>query len=301
MDSWHSYPKVFALGHRAITDLLDGIVLIQEKVDGSQFSFGVNEAGAVHVRSKGRVFDVDLPDGMFTLAAARVKELAPSLVPGWTYRGEYLNKPKHNALAYDRTPRGNIILFDVSTGVEAYLGYAQLEAEAARLGLEVVPTLYHGPGRLLAIDDIAALLDGTSVLGGMREGVVIKNYTRFSEDGHALMGKFVSEVFKEVHRRDWTKSNPSSGDILDQLLEQFRTEARWVKAVQHLREAGVLQTDPRDIGPLMAEAKRDFLEECEVEVKGMLWAWAKKKVLDRVTRGLPEWYKKQLLEGQFKP
>lgn len=42
-DSWHSYPSTFALGHRAIADLLLDPVLVEEKVDGSQFSFGVFE------------------------------------------------------------------------------------------------------------------------------------------------------------------------------------------------------------------------------------------------------------------
>jgi hypothetical protein len=41
MTSWHSYPKLYAMGHRAIADLLLDDVIVQEKVDGSQFSFGL--------------------------------------------------------------------------------------------------------------------------------------------------------------------------------------------------------------------------------------------------------------------
>jgi hypothetical protein len=36
MNSWHSYPSIFTLGHSAISDLLDGPVCVEEKVDGSQ-------------------------------------------------------------------------------------------------------------------------------------------------------------------------------------------------------------------------------------------------------------------------
>ena len=36
-----SYPKIYSLGHAAILDLLDGRVIVEEKVDGSQFSFGL--------------------------------------------------------------------------------------------------------------------------------------------------------------------------------------------------------------------------------------------------------------------
>jgi ATP-dependent RNA circularization protein (DNA/RNA ligase family) len=37
-----SYPSIYALGHRAIRELFDGPVVVEEKIDGSQFSFGVS-------------------------------------------------------------------------------------------------------------------------------------------------------------------------------------------------------------------------------------------------------------------
>ena len=39
--SWHSYPKVYAIGHAYLGALFDGEVVVTEKVDGSQFSFGI--------------------------------------------------------------------------------------------------------------------------------------------------------------------------------------------------------------------------------------------------------------------
>lgn len=41
MSSYKSYPKVYNLGHSAIKDLFHDEVVIQEKLDGSQFSFGI--------------------------------------------------------------------------------------------------------------------------------------------------------------------------------------------------------------------------------------------------------------------
>ena len=48
-----SYPKVFNLGHAAMADLLGGNVVVQEKVDGSQFSFARTDSGQLLFRSKG--------------------------------------------------------------------------------------------------------------------------------------------------------------------------------------------------------------------------------------------------------
>lgn len=45
MESWHSYPSIYNLGHRYIADLLTVPVIVEEKIDGSQFSFGLDEEG----------------------------------------------------------------------------------------------------------------------------------------------------------------------------------------------------------------------------------------------------------------
>jgi hypothetical protein len=55
MNSWHSYPSIYNLGHRALQDLLTVSVNVEEKVDGSQFSFGITEEGEIKLRSKGAV------------------------------------------------------------------------------------------------------------------------------------------------------------------------------------------------------------------------------------------------------
>ena len=47
--SWHSYPSIFALGHRALAELFLDPVVVEEKVDGSQFSFGLFEENGEHI------------------------------------------------------------------------------------------------------------------------------------------------------------------------------------------------------------------------------------------------------------
>ncbi|KKK61001.1 hypothetical protein LCGC14_3018710, partial [marine sediment metagenome] len=221
------------------------------------------------------------------------------LRPGWTYRAECLHKPRHNVICYDRVPRGHVILFDVDGGEEAYLAHNHKLDEAERLGLECVPLLH--VGKVDSADELRALLAATSVLGGSKvEGVVAKNYRRFAADGHALMGKHVSEEFKEVHKKDWRLRNPNQLDVLEDIVASLRTPARWSKAVLHLRERGELEDGPRDIGPLLKEVNRDVLEEEGEAVREKLFKWAWKKTISRgITRGLPEWYKERLLERQF--
>lgn len=304
MSSWHSYPSIYNLGHKAIADLLKAPVIVEEKIDGSQFSFGRFDSeeftSSIQCRSKGAVLHIDAPEKMFARAIESVRERIELLHPGWTYRGEYLQKPKHNALAYDRTPVGHIIIFDINTDEETYLGPSDKAREAERIGLECVPVLFQG-----MIEDIQTfrmLLDTVSVLGGQKiEGVVVKplSYDLFGRDHKCLMGKFVSEAFKETHAASWKAANPNNGDILMTLGSAYTTQARWMKAMQHLREAGQLEDSPRDIGKLIKEVPQDILKECEDEIKAKLFGWAWPQIARMSTRGLPEWYKGELLKLQF--
>lgn len=292
-----SYPSIYAIGHAALTSLLEGPVVVQEKIDGSQFSFGMFD-GELRCRSKGAPLHIEAPERMFTAAIDSVKSIAHLLVDGWTYRAEYLAKPRHNALAYDRIPAGHLILFDINTGLESYVTARELQDYAVHLGLEAVPILHHG-----YLDDmnvLRELLDTTSVLGGQKiEGVVIKNYAQFGRDKKVLMGKFVSEAFKEVHAANWKESNPHHGDIIQMLVGKYRTPARWAKAVQHLREAGTLEASPRDIGPLIREVNTDIEKECAEEIAKALYDWAIPSVRRGATAGLPEWWKEELMKAQF--
>lgn len=295
--SYHSYPKVHALGHRGIAEILQEPVIVEEKIDGSQFSFGVFN-GELKCRSKGQQIVVDAPEKLFNHAVATAIELAPVLHDGWTYRAEYLQKPKHNTINYARVPAKHLIVFDINTGHEHYMTREEKEAEAARVGLEFVPCFFQG--MIESLDQLREFMDSESILGNEKiEGVVIKNYARFSLDGKVMIGKVVRDGFHERNCAEFRKANPKSKDIVSNLIDVYRTEARWEKAAQHIAESGKLEGDPRDIGALLKEAQRDTLDECRDEIKDALFQWAWPQIQRGIVAGLPEWYKAKLLAEQF--
>ncbi len=292
-----SYPEVFAIGHKMIEGLFSGPVVVEEKIDGSQFSFGVLE-GELFCRSKGKNLILDAPEKMFVKAVMSVELVANKLHSGWIYRGEYLEKPKHNTLAYDRVPALHIIGFDIMTGLEEYLTPAEKRAEFGRLGFECVPVLHEGA--VESLEMLNGFLERVSVLGGCKiEGVVVKNYSLFTQEKKVAIGKYVSEGFKEIHGGEWRQNNPTGADIVDQLIERYKTPARWQKAVQHLTEAGTLEGSPRDIGALMREIPEDTAKECEDEIKEILYSHFWPKIRRGITAGVPEWYKQELAKRAF--
>jgi hypothetical protein len=291
------YPKIYHIGHRAIRELFDGPVVVQEKIDGSQFSFGVRD-GELFCRSRKKALDIAAPDGMFALAVTRAISLKDKLNEGCVFRCEYLRSPRHNTLAYDRVPKGNLMLFDVEYGGQNYLNHDELEMWAEELGIEVVPEFYCGDG--VQIKTIGEFLERNSALGGCKiEGIVVKNYERWCPDGMTMMGKYVSEDFKELHQKNPDHKAPANADIFEKLNATLRSEARWTKAMHHLRDEGELQWEPQDIPKLIHFVQEDIQAECMHEIHALLWGWAKRKAMKGAVGGLPEWYKRQLLEAQF--
>ena len=162
MEKLASYPKVYALGHDNIKELFMDDVIVQEKVDGSQFSFGVFDGG-LKCRSRGKQIIINAPDKMFFNAIESLQLIKNKLHEGWLYRGEYLQKPHHNTLSYDRIPKYNIIIFDINIGEEEYLNYKDVKKECERIGLECVPKFYEG--KINNVEDVLNLLDTVSILG----------------------------------------------------------------------------------------------------------------------------------------
>jgi len=293
-----AFPKIFAIGTDYIRDLFNEAVEVTEKVDGSQFVFGkVN--GTLYIRSKGAELFTANPEKMFAEAISYVDSIQDRMPEGIIYYTEYLKKPRHNTLTYSRVPKNHLILFGVKDVTHKF--YTNIQEHADRLEIESIPVIK--VGMISNHQEVFDLIDRESVLGGAKvEGVVVKNYYRqFLLGGQPMplmVGKYVSEQFKEVHRDRWGKEETGSSRI-DVFMKSFRTEARWEKAVQHLAEKGELVNEPKDIGVLFKEIHTDIQEEEKENIKNFLWQEYKDQIKRTACAGFPEWYKKRLVERNF--
>ena len=294
-----SYSKVYALGHAAVLDILNKPVVIQEKLDGSQFSFMLDMDGRLWMRSRGANINPQQPPKLFDKAVDTVRSRQDMLLPGAVYRSEAVCTKKHNTLAYGRIPEGGLALFDIDiNGLQNYVEIETLHNEAARIGLECVPTFKQA--KISSLDEVVELMDRESFLGGPKvEGIVFKSRELFTFDGKAMMAKHVSEEFKEKHRGNPEYKITGRTELLLEISNHLTTEARWQKAVQHLAEQDKLLGEPKDIGSIVAEVQRDVLEEEGDWIKEKLMQWAWRTIRKRVAYGLPEWYKNKLAANHF--
>lgn len=294
-----SYTKVLTVGSSGTEDALTGEVIIQEKVDGSLFCFGWNEDWEPVIRSKGKVMDIDGPEKMFQKAVdqfKRIIEEGASLKDIYFYC-EYLEKPKHNVLAYEKAPTSNLVLFDVMQGGK-WLDRKAIEIFASSFNIDLIPELFSG---VATVDTIKELLTTQSYLGGqVVEGVVIKNYHQTLLLGgqvFPLFTKYVREEFKEKHATEWKYKGPSKGQGVFEYIQSFLAEPRWQKAIIHMKEKGELTNSPKDIGPLMKMVEEDVFAEEEQNIKDYLFKTYKEDIARAALRGFPAWYKNKLLEN----
>lgn len=295
-----AFPKIFAVGTQYIADLFKEDVEITEKLDGSQFGFGKFN-GQLACRSKGMIQHIEAPDKMFEKAVEYVKTIENKLPEGVLFYAEYLQKPKHSTLTYDSVPKNNLALFGVRYDDDRFEDdYDKLKEWATRLDIDIVPIIFKG--KINSADELLTMLETDSFLGGQKvEGVVVKRYKEWLFGGqimHIMGGKFVSERFKEVHKKEWKYENTGSGKW-EAIMQSYKTEARWNKAIMHLKERGEFTESPKDIGALMKEVREDLTIEEKENIKEQLWQLHSPQLLRVATAGLPEWYKEKLLKDNF--
>lgn len=295
MKSVPGYTKVLTLGSAYTENALVGDVIVQEKVDGSQFSFGINEDEELVMRSKGQELFSNNFAPMFEKCVKYVTSLKLEVPPDTYFYCEYLQRPKHNTLKYTKEPLNNLILFDILTSGRLVDRPALIDW-ATKLNIDIIPELFRGT---VDVPRIKSFLTIESFLGGeLIEGVVIKNYIQTIFLGGKvtpLFTKYVREDFKERNADEW-KTKKSGGGI-PEFIASFNSPARWEKAVIHAREKGELSVSPKDIGMLMKMVAEDVREEETENIKNHLLNYYLDDILRASVRGIPEWYKNKLLEN----
>jgi hypothetical protein len=297
-----SYSKVLTLGALGTEQALSGTVVMEEKVDGSQFAWGIDENGEIGCRSHHQQIVMDAA-GMFAEAADHVCQMETRLKADWDYYErrpiwfycEYLRKPRQNTLSYNRIPKNHLVLFDVKHGNE-WVAPGELCYWADAYEIDTIPMFWWGEGA--SLDTVKSWLTRESYLGGpIVEGVVVKNYEQLIAIGgttYPLFCKLVNEAFKERNAKEWKQNG--NKNRLQELMESYCTQARWQKAVQRLEEQGQLEHSPRDIGALMRAVGTDLLEEEGETIKAELFKLFWKDIVRTAQYGLAEWYKAQLAE-----
>ena len=240
--TFKKYPEIERLGHEDNREILlydDDTIVIEEKVDGGNGSFWLEEDG-IHFGSRNRDLTTDKDVKTFARQQIQLKEHLESMEkegikinPDYIYYVEWMAE---HTIRYTSAPY--VIAFDIrlkramnEDDYGLFLGRDTRENEFERLRIENVPCVWRGNVTELKKLNINELIPKSKYYSGWAEGIVIKNYCRKSRNGnHQLYAKVVREEFKEDNKAVFGSVRQSVSDT-DKIVEEFCTEARVRKAV----------------------------------------------------------------------
>lgn len=277
------FPKIYRLGHKEVKDILDGPVEVTEKIDGSQISFGVLDKKLV-VRSKNTEINPADVQNQFRNSYQSIQRIFSEgkLEEGYFYYGEAVRGFRHNVITYHRIPKGHIALYSVRKPDGTFEpDFKVIENTAHSFGIDPVPLKHIGTISEQELEDI---LKQDSFYGPRMEGLVIKSSRKKFE-----MAKLVRADFKEISRHVIKNTIPLEQRI-SELFLQYKTHARWNKAIQHYLDAGNDPEDKKVIPSLIHEVIQDILEEEGDTIKNTLFAMFRKQFIRTVTEGLADYY-----------
>ena len=189
------------LAPREVSDLLASDVIVEEKVDGANLGFSVDEDGTLRGQNRGSYLNLDAPQGQWKplkrWLATRHRALAQALKPNLLLFGEWCYAL--HSVRYTRLPDW-FLAFDVYDRQQGAFWSADRRTELAkRLDIQTVPELGRGHYDLARLK---ALLGKSQVADGAAEGLYVRR-----EVGGVLTAraKLVRAEFAQAIDEHWSK------------------------------------------------------------------------------------------------
>jgi len=189
------------LGAAEAGSFLTSEVVVEEKVDGANLGFSVDEHGTLRGQNRGSYLDLEAPTGQWKLLkrwlVMRRDALAESLGPDLMLFGEWCYAV--HSVRYTRLPDWFLAfdVYDRSSG--EFWSIDRRDELASRLDLAVVPELARGR---FDLDGLNKYLGGSSLVDGPAEGI----YVRREQSGRLLQrAKLVRAEFVQAIDEHWSK------------------------------------------------------------------------------------------------
>ena len=221
------------------------MISIQEKIDGSNAHFTVEENG-FDCRSNGCILNEhNHLKGFYFYVADLVKKKA--FPKGIKIYGEWLT-PHH--CEYPAECYGKFYVFDIMEN-GAYWEQTEVKKFCEQHDLHYVPVFYEGP--FSNWKDVLSYVGKTDLGGESGEGVVIKNMSRLNQDSKPFYVKAVDTVYQETNRARDSVIAVSIEDLNKQ-AEQYEavrsivTEARVRKIILKMIDENQLPANYREMG-----------------------------------------------------
>lgn len=240
--SFRVYPKIHTIGKEEVKDIFadpEHLIVIQEKLDGANFRFMIDEDGRVRFGSRTQELEPTKEHTYaknFNRACAYVREKINAVedlnvLRHKIFYGECMVK---HTMDYDWESVPPFLLFDIYHITEdVFLSHESVEMIATTMQLTTVPHI-----KTVMAKDITEINDDavpTSKYAPRKaEGIVFKNYST------GIFAKYVMPEFKEKNMEAFGMSPKQARSLGEEerIAAMFCTNARIDKAVFKLLDDG---------------------------------------------------------------
>lgn len=243
--TFHKYTKIKTLGDRNNKGILTipGKVVIQEKIDGANFAFFV-ENNILHFCSHNQ----NLTDS---------EQIAKTGMPNWKGIKPVLDlwfahPEKFNNVLYYYAESMQKHTLTYPDEMEGFIGYDILDMRTMELinwkdtknefeflGLPFIHTHFEKDIKDINIDELTNLWQKSVYRDGKAEGIVIKRYDIKNINDDPLFAKIVDDDFKEQNLKAFGRHEQKSKSTDDtKIVEIYCTEGRIEKMIYKLHDEG---------------------------------------------------------------
>lgn len=180
---------------------LAGEVVVEEKLDGANLGFSVDDGGVLRAQNRGSYLDLEAPQGQWKplkrWLSTRRHALADALSPDLILYGEWCYAV--HSVRYSRLPDW-FLAFDVfDKATHEFWCADRRNALCRSLDVEVVPEL--GRGRFL-LEELKNMLSNSTLTDGPAEGLYVRR-----EEGGLMVerGKIVRAEFVQAIEEHWSR------------------------------------------------------------------------------------------------
>jgi len=200
---FRKYQHIERLGTSETTGILDGMVFVFPKIDGTNSQLWIDECGILHGGSRNRELSLTDDNAGFFRWAVGDKAVHDFFLfnPDLKLFGEWLIP--HTLRTYTEDAWRKFYIFDVVRFDDGYLSYDEYQPLMEQFGLDYIPPICKVGNP--TIERIQNQLENNGFLiqdgKGIGEGIVIKNYDYHNRYGRQTWAKVVANEFKAAHSR----------------------------------------------------------------------------------------------------
>ena len=280
------YGKIYTYGSvNAPTFDSDLDIHIEEKFDGSQFSYMLAHDSTLFCWSKNEQLDLDvvLQNSKHLFHEAVKLAFEKRKTPGVVYICEYFKRGKHNRLNYNFITEPTLIVLN-AFNVFDHIWMAN-----------ETPCLAQQPWKNLKLHLDCFLINKSKFGECQIEGIVLKQYSKDMKE--MKMAKIVNQEFKEIstHKIKSEHYEETLHSLAIKLVEKYRTEARFYKAIQHLTESGVVINDMKDVSAVIKELHHDIVAECNDDMRQIFEEQLTKLIKRHIGKNVATWLQNYLM------